>query len=242
MAKVEKSQLIQELKEKHLYLESDYEDYKNLIAPIKVRCMNDHVIETNLKTIRASSFTCPICVGQATKGFKNEPVSIPTKKGFRVVGFDNSSQNIGVSIFDDGKLVYYGVFRFTEGTAIQRISKIRDLLEDRILPLWEPDFIQMEDVQLQQNQFRTYDVLLKVLGIFEVACVRFGKPYEKDRSSVWRAHFGINKKKRTLEKQLAIKLVKDMYDIDVGDDTAEAILIGKYRVDMINKGKLKDLF
>jgi hypothetical protein len=33
-----------------------------------------------------------------------------------------------------------------------------------------------------------------------------------------------------------------MYDLDVTDDVAEAILITKYRSDMINKNKLEDLF
>ena len=242
MPRVEEEQLKLELRKKHLTLDMEYGQYKNILSPIKVKCSNGHSIETNLKTIRGSTFTCPICVGKATKGFKNEPVSIPKKKGFRIVAFDNSSQYIGVSIFDDGKLVYYGLFSFTEGTAIERISKIRDLLEDRILPSWEPDFIQFEDVQLQGGQFKTYDVLIKVIGIFEIACVRAGIAYEKTRSSVWRSHFGINKKKRAVEKQLAIDLVFKMYNIKVTDDVAEGILIGKYRVDMINKSKIKDLF
>jgi hypothetical protein len=33
-----------------------------------------------------------------------------------------------------------------------------------------------------------------------------------------------------------------MYDLDVTDDVAEAILIAKFRSDMINKEKLEDLF
>jgi hypothetical protein len=33
-----------------------------------------------------------------------------------------------------------------------------------------------------------------------------------------------------------------MYDIEVTDDIAEAILIAKYRSDMLNKGKIQDLF
>ena len=242
MARVTKEQLLEELKQKHLELVSDYNEYKNINSPFTVKCIKGHIIETNLKTIRSSSFTCPICIGQATKGFKDEPIAVPDKKGYRIVSFDNSSHNIGVSIFDGGKLVYYGVFRFTEGSAIQRISKIRDMLEIRILPVWEPDFIQMEDVQLQQGQFKTYETLIKALGIFEIACSRFKIPYDKARSSVWRSHFGINKKKRNLEKKLAIELVKKMYDIEVNDDVAEAILIGKYRADIISRNQLEDLF
>lgn len=75
-----------------------------------------------------------------------------------------------------------------------------------------------------------------------MACERYKLPFHKDRSSVWRSHFGINKRARAVEKGLAIKLVKDMYDIEVNDDVAEAILITKYRVDQIARGKVKDLF
>jgi hypothetical protein len=33
-----------------------------------------------------------------------------------------------------------------------------------------------------------------------------------------------------------------MYDIDTTDDVAEAILIAKYRSDILSKGKIQDLF
>jgi len=45
-----------------------------------------------------------------------------------------------------------------------------------------------------------------------------------------------------VQKDKAMKRVKEMYDIDVGDDVAEAILIGKYRVDVKERNERKDLF
>jgi hypothetical protein len=45
-----------------------------------------------------------------------------------------------------------------------------------------------------------------------------------------------------LQKAKSIKLVKEMYDIEVSDDVAEAILIAKYRVDLRQKDQIKDLF
>ena len=197
--------------------------------------------KTNLKTIRLSSFSCPRCVGSASKGFDKVATTVPAKTGYRVVGFDNASHKMGVAIFDDGKLVYYSLLEFNNGTATQRLLKIRQLLEDVILPAWEPDYVQIEDIQ-HQNSYATYEVLIKLVGIFEMASDRFGLPFSKDRSSVWRSHFGINKRERKLEKGLAIKRVKNMYNIDVNDDVAEAILIAKFRVDMISKESIKDLF
>ena len=241
MARLSLEQLKQELKKNKLTLVSDYDDYKNLSSIIIAKCENGHEVHTNLKTIRGSNFTCPICVGEASKGFKKEPVAVPNKKGYRVIGFDNASHKMGVSIFDDGKLVYFGLLEFNDGTAIERLLKIRDMLENKIIPLWEPDYIQIEDIQ-HQNNYRTYEVLIKLVGIFEMAARHYNIPLHKDRSSVWRSHFGINRRKREVEKQLAIETVKKMYNVDVTDDVAEAILINKFRNDMIAKSKIKTLF
>ena len=56
------------------------------------------------------------------------------------------------------------------------------------------------------------------------------------------ATFLINGGGRPVEKEKAIKKVKNMYQINVSDDVAEAILIGKYRADLMEKKQRKDLF
>jgi hypothetical protein len=75
-----------------------------------------------------------------------------------------------------------------------------------------------------------------------MACDRFKIDYDKTRANVWRSHFHINGQNRSLEKAKSIKMVKDMYKIEVNDDIAEAILIAKYRFDNMQKEELKDLF
>ena len=53
----------------------------------------------------------------------------------------------------------------------------------------------------------------------------------------------MSNKNRTEQKQTAVKKVKDMYNITVSDDIAEAILLGKYAVDIISKQTIiKKLF
>ena len=52
----------------------------------------------------------------------------------------------------------------------------------------------------------------------------------------------INGKTRVQQKVQAIEKVKKMYGIDVNDDVAEAILLGKYAVDCLNKNEVKKLF
>jgi Holliday junction resolvasome RuvABC endonuclease subunit len=238
---MEYNQIAHELREKQLKLKSDYSDYKSVNSPIIVECINGHEIHTTLKTVRLKNFTCSQCVGTATKGKHVFTTVVPQKTGYRVIGFDNASHNMGVAIFDNGKLVYYNLLTFNQGTSTQRLNKIRDTLENQILPLWEPDIIQIEGIQ-HQNSYATYEVLVKLIGVFEMACDRFGINLEKTRSSTWRSHFAINHRKREDDKKAAIQTVKDMYDIDTTDDVAEAILIAKYRNDLLNKGKIEDLF
>lgn len=235
------AQIEKELSDKNLKLVSDYADYKSLNSPITVECINGHKTHTTLKTIRSANFTCSLCVGSATKGVNISNSEVPRKTGYRVIGFDNASHNMGVAIYDGGKLVYYNLLQFNQGSTLHRLNRIRDVLEKQIIPLWEPDFIQFEGVQ-HQNSYSTYEVLVKLHGIFEMACDRFGVPFESTRSSTWRSHHAINKRNRAEDKKAAIQRVKEMYDISVTDDVAEAILIAKYRVDLSNRQPLQDLF
>ena len=107
---------------------------------------------------------------------------------------------MGVAIYDAGKLVYYNLLQFNQGSTLHRLNRIRDVLENQIIPLWEPDFIQFEGVQ-HQNSYSTYEVLVKLHGIFEMACDRFGVPFESTRSSTWRSHHAINKRNRAEDKK-----------------------------------------
>jgi hypothetical protein len=133
--KLELQQIESELQTKNLRLKSDYTDYQSLNSPITVECLNGHSIQTTLKTIRSANFTCSLCIGPATKGENISNIEVPRKTGYRVIGFDNASHNMGVAIFDNGKLVYYHLLKFETGTTIQRLNKIRDVLEKQIIPL-----------------------------------------------------------------------------------------------------------
>jgi len=242
MARLDLNQLLKELKEKNLTLDSESPEYKNISSEIYVVCDKGHKIEANLKTIRAENFRCPVCDGLNSKGFKHSANSvIPIKKGYRIIGIDNATQKFGVSIFENGNLIYYNVLTF-EGDLIDRLNGIWNMINDVIIPMWEPDYIQFEDVQLQDVAFKIYNPLNALTFLIEMSCKRFGLPCEKTRSNIWRSHFLINGGGRPAEKAKAIKKVQNMYQINVSDDVAEAILIGKYRVDLKAKKERKDLF
>lgn len=245
MARLDKEQLLEELKVKNLTLDTQSQEYKNINSIITVNCEEGHRIETSLKIIRRSNFRCPICEGKASIGMSAPNTqSIPPKRGFRVIGFDNATQSFGISIFENGNLIYYTVLTF-RGDTVDRLNAIRDTIENIIIPIWEPDFIQFEDVQLQGKDFKafkTYEVLVKLVGVIEMACARFAVRCDKARSNIWRSSFLINGKGREEEKKKAIAKVKEMYGLKVMDDIAEAILVAKYRVNLEEKKERKDLF
>jgi len=236
MAKLTTEQ-IQELLDEKDFTIIDISNYKNLTSIIEIKCKDNHIIQTNLKTIRTKSFRCPKCDAGKVE-IKNNP---PSKNGKRVIGIDNATKKMGVSIFDDGKLVYYTVLRFT-GTLESRLTQIYNILKDYIIPKWEPDFIAFEDIQLQGNEYRTFKALAMLLGIMTTVTNDLGIKYDTVMSGVWRSHFSIQGKTRAIKKVNAIKKVKDMYDIETNDDAAEAILIGKYAVNKFAEKNMKPLF
>ncbi len=111
----------------------DASGYEKLDSTIIIECSKGHKIETNLKSVRHGSFECPFC---AASSFAIEiPKGVPEKSGFRIIAFDNATEKMGMSIYDNGKLVYFDLFRFTDGILVQRLVKIQRLIEDVVIPL-----------------------------------------------------------------------------------------------------------
>lgn len=117
-----KEQRIEEIKSKGFELVDDT-GYKNIQSRIIVRCPHGHLTETCIEDFRKVSFECPKCSNSET-GFKN-PRDVPPKMPgtTRIIGFDQATENFGLSIFDDGKLVYYGLYKFS-GVLANRLAKI----------------------------------------------------------------------------------------------------------------------
>lgn len=223
MAKLSHEQITDEVK-KFGYTLIDDSGYINMQSRIKVQCEKGHIIETCLADLRRPSFTCPAC--DQNIQFVN-PAAIPQKNGaHRVIAFDQATEKFGLSIFDNGKLVYYNLYVFT-GDLNNRLVKIDNFLRETVLKYWEPDFIVMEDIQYQ-NGVLTFKVLAMLLGITQTACAAAKVPFEVVSPNVWRKYAGTNGKNRQEEKMLSVAAVHQKYGVKVSDDVAEAILIGRY--------------
>ena len=215
----------------------DDSKYTSLNSNIIIRCPQGHLIETSLANFRRPSFTCPVCDKDIK--FVN-PSVVPQKKGYRVIAFDQATENFGLSIFDDNQLVFYSLYTFS-GDVANRLTKIKKFISEIVLPLWQPDYIVMEDIQYQYGAVLTYKILAMLLGIIEVCCVEVGVKYEVVSPNVWRKYAGTAGKSRREEKMLSVAIVKEKYGVKVTDDVAEAILIGRYGA-MNHKPEIKMAF
>lgn len=223
MAKLSKDQIQAEVEEKGYKL-LNADGYSNMNSIIVVQCAKGHTIEVSMADFRRASFECPVCGSDVN--FHN-PITVPQKTGTRVIGFDQATEKFGLSIWDDGKLVFFNLYTFS-GTLNQRLVKIKKLLEDVVIKEWQPDYIVCEDIQYQYGAVLTYKVLAMLLGIIEVTCTEHNIQYEVVSPNVWRKFAGTCGKTRQEEKKLSIATVRQKFNVNVTDDVAEAILIGNY--------------
>jgi Holliday junction resolvasome RuvABC endonuclease subunit len=224
MAKLSEEKVIDEIESKG-YIVLDLQGYETIKSPFVIKCQNEHVLETNLFSFRKESFRCPKCDGGEVK-ITTYP---PEKTGYRILALDNATEKLGLSIYDNGKLVYYTLLTFS-GNFDFRITKIFEIVNDVMINNWKPDYIVMEDIQYQNN-YQTYKKLAMLLGVLTVAAKRAKLDYRIIAPVQWRSHYQITGKRDDIKRK-AVQLVKTMYNIDVIDDIAEAILIGHYIADI----------
>lgn len=221
MARLTSDQITKEVESKGFTV-VDSTQYKNLRTPILIRCGQNHTMKASIYEIRKDSFRCPTCYGGDVQ-ISNYSLE---KKGFRTVALDNSTQRVGLAIFDGTELVYYKLLNFSGPDFEERLLNISNYIEDVIIEEWDPDLIVYEDVQFQSN-YNTYKKLSMLLGILLINSMKYGIEAQVVSVNTWRNHYQIGRDRKDAKKK-AISLVKTMYDITVNDDVAEAILLGKY--------------
>jgi Holliday junction resolvasome RuvABC endonuclease subunit len=218
---------------------SNIQDYKTLDSVLHLKCERGHEFDLTFRTVRDDRWKCNACEGKNSLGvlfFGSEP---PSKNGKRIVAIDNATRNIGIAVFDNGKLVHQQLVEF-EGETIERMVANRNFIKNTVIKKWKPDLVVLEDIQSQKN-VQTFKALAMLLGSTVVLLKENNIAYETVLSTQWRAHFMISGE-RVADKLQAIDKVMQMYGIIVADDVAEAILLGKYAVDAINTTKPIKLF
>ena len=218
--------------------------YKNLNTELEMQCPAGHTQFQTYGNWRKHPICEQCMAGDPYKVKKNK---VPIKKidTQRILALDAATVITGYSIYDDGVLVSYGTYKVNKDLPTeQRINEMKKWLA-AALAEWEPDFVGLENIQLQQfgkGQFQVemYRTLANLQGvlidtIFE-ACIDHDLAY----SSTWRNYCNVGDDKgRENKKKAAQEKVKLWYNQDCTQDEADAICIGKYFVHLLKNSKEK---
>lgn len=217
------------------------QEYKNLSADMEFECPEGHKVIMPYKKLR-TKFECPVC---KSNPFKNiESISVPKSKGnvTRILALDQATHISGWSLWDDDNLVKYGAFECKSRNAVERLSIIRMWLIS-LISNFKPDIVVLEDIQMQDfsaksnklyesksNQIgvTTYKSLAELLGVLKVQLFDTNIEFKVIPSGTWRKGVGVKGIHRADRKRSAQNLVKQWFDINVTEDEADAICLGKY--------------
>lgn len=145
----------------------------------------------------------------------------------KTCSIDQASKKSGISVFIDGEYDHSAVLTVNEKLPImERMKQMYDKIKDYI-ETENPDWVSIENVQYQNN-FKTYQQLSQFQGVLFAYFFDKDMPFLLLEPSAWRSFNEIKGRKRADQKAAAIDKVKELYNIDVTDDEAEAILQGRH--------------
>lgn len=204
-------------------------EYTNLDTEMEFLCDEGHGVFAPWKKIRQGR-ECPVC---KLNNYKNQDHKIiPKDKGvFRILALDQATRTSGFSIFDGHSLVKYGTFIVDLDDEIARDMKIKHWLLSMI-DSWQIDFVAIEGIQYQPEKgVTTFETLARLQGILMECLYERNIPYKIAPTNTWRHHCGVKGRARADQKKSMQLLVKQWFDVNVDNDCADAIGIGKYTSD-----------
>lgn len=142
----------------------------------------------------------------------------------KILSLDLSTKSSGYAVFEDEKLIDYGVIKSTDKDLLVRGNYMAEFVRLLCEKYGKFDLVGIEELKILSNQ-ATLVKLAQVQGMvlreLKDQEVKFVMP------TVWRKEFKLNGK-RADAKAKAIQLCKDK-GLEVStDDEAEAIILGKY--------------
>lgn len=220
-------------------------EYKNLDTELEMECPQGHRQRQTYRQWRKHPL-CDICIAGDPYKVKKNKVPIKKIDTQRILALDAATGITGYSIYDNGVLVSYGTYKADAMLpAEQRIHIMKEWLA-AALKEWEPDFVGLENIQLQkfgpnasQAQVKTFQTLANLQGVLLDTLFEASIDHDTVYATEWRSYCGINEgnQKRDTKKQLAQDKVKIWYNQDCTQDEADAICIGKYFVHLLKNNK-----
>ena len=149
-----------------------------------------------------------------------------------VAGIDASTTATGVAIMSDGELLYYELIAIDSKKEKDAYKRIKEMLIRvcAILDKYKINKVYMEKAICKGGNVDITIKLAYLSGGMSLYCIQKDIEFNNPVPSAWRASVGVPTGRGVLraeQKQTAIKAVKDWYEIDVGDDVAEATLLAR---------------
>ncbi len=153
----------------------------------------------------------------------------------KIICFDQASRKTAFSVGENGKLTDYGMI-LANGDGDDRIFEMTDLIKRKITEI-APDLVVLENIQLQEGNVKTYQLLARLQGMIIYAVKNIGIPYKIVPPVTWKSHCGFAKDKRIFQKQASIKYAESRFNVALSgnDDLADSMGILAYAVDCIEK-------
>lgn len=158
-----------------------------------------------------------------------------------LLALDQATTTTGFAVFKDRELIAHGHKTFSGDNYIKRIEKLREWVESLITAVDSDIEVVIEDIQLQQFSnkaamaegagIQTYKKLAHVQGALLTLFEEYGIDYYIALAAQWRKTCGIPEgrgRERSQLKAAAQAYVKEQFGINVTEDEADAICIGKH--------------
>ena len=154
-----------------------------------------------------------------------------------VAGIDASTTATGVAILRDGELIYYELIAIDSKKEKDAYKRVQEMLIRicGILDKYRVEKVYMEKAICKGGNVDITIKLAYLSGGMYLYCTQNSIEFHNPAPSSWRARTGIPNGRGVLraeQKSYAIKAVKEEYKLDVCDDLAEAILIGRSAFDL----------
>lgn len=144
-----------------------------------------------------------------------------------MLAIDSSTTKTGIAIFNNGAYQESLLLDCSNFKNIEDRFKEMSLKLIHILDTYKPYIIYIEETVVNRN-VAVQRFLTRLQGVIYGYCVLNDCEFNAIRPTSWRKLAGINQKgkKRDDLKKFAIDAVYQRLGINVGDDEAEAVLIG----------------
>lgn len=158
------------------------------------------------------------------------------------LGLDNALQTTGYSVYNDDKLIAYDTFTIPAYKSIEiRLGEIWTHLNN-LYQKYEFEHIFFEDIQQQKGNVQTFKKLAYVQAAILLWCYFNDIKYDILSPSHWRSILKDNYKisfgrSRKEQKQKAQELVRQLYQIEVTEDEADAICLAAAALKEKNNNK-----